>query len=185
MPHPEGGHFRETFRDQRTATAAAPPPPRSISCSPRARSRAGTASTPPRCGTGMRARRSSCRCAPPTATPRCVRLGSRPRSGRASASRRPAGPLAERAQPRGPGRSSAARWRRGSCSRVSSSPGPISTPPELRQRLGITCCQRGSPRTFPPLMHCAAISANQLINNGSYAFAATIAQVCLPQFRDS
>ena len=49
-PHPEGGRYRETFRDTATVASApirpAPPPPPSISCSPPARYRAGTGSTP-------------------------------------------------------------------------------------------------------------------------------------------
>ena len=58
QPHPEGGHYRETFRDIACRTPPGAPPPRpSIFCSPPARCRAGTGSTPPRHGTGMRARR--------------------------------------------------------------------------------------------------------------------------------
>jgi predicted cupin superfamily sugar epimerase len=32
QPHPEGGHYRETFRDTRLDANGRPLPPRSISC---------------------------------------------------------------------------------------------------------------------------------------------------------
>ena len=56
-PHPEGGHFRETFRDTRTIMAAAPHRPRSIFCWRAANARIGIASMRRRFGTGTPARR--------------------------------------------------------------------------------------------------------------------------------
>jgi hypothetical protein len=55
-PHPEGGHFIETFRDQRTVNAA-PSRRRFITCSRAVSARAGTASIPPRGGMSTAARR--------------------------------------------------------------------------------------------------------------------------------
>ena len=56
-PHPEGGHFRETFRDARRSTASARHPRRSIFCSRAASVRIGIASMRPKSGIGMPARR--------------------------------------------------------------------------------------------------------------------------------
>lgn len=58
-PHPEGGHFRETFRDEphtgeRSAGTAI------YYLLAKAKSRTGTASTPARPGTGTGARRWNC-----------------------------------------------------------------------------------------------------------------------------
>jgi predicted cupin superfamily sugar epimerase len=50
-PHPEGGHYRETFRDTRLEGSGGRDPPRSISFSREASARTGTASTRWRSGT--------------------------------------------------------------------------------------------------------------------------------------
>jgi Cupin superfamily (DUF985) len=66
-PHPEGGHFRETFRDASLVFPVAqaervrlggPLQPRSTICSRAANARTGIAPTPPKSGTGTPARRS-------------------------------------------------------------------------------------------------------------------------------
>jgi len=49
-PHPEGGHFHETFRDARLDAKGAPFRPRYIFCWRAASARTGTASTPSRSG---------------------------------------------------------------------------------------------------------------------------------------
>ena len=55
-PHPEGGWFRETFRDEPGHKGRAHSTAILYLLGP-ARCRAGIASMPPRCGTGMAARR--------------------------------------------------------------------------------------------------------------------------------
>ena len=58
-PHPEGGHYRDTFATpKRGRRVDVRDRPRSISCSPAANARTGIASMPRRPGTTMRAARS-------------------------------------------------------------------------------------------------------------------------------
>jgi predicted cupin superfamily sugar epimerase len=56
-PHPEGGYYRETFRDKRVDGNGARIRPRSITCWRAAIVRTGIASMRSRYGTIMRARR--------------------------------------------------------------------------------------------------------------------------------
>ena len=117
-PHPEGGHFRETFRDPRAARADAPPRPRSTTSSAPARPRDGTGSTRPRSGISTPARRSSSRSRRTDTMPR--RTGSGRTWPAASARRSWFRRMPGRRPPAlAPGRSSAARSRRASRSPAS------------------------------------------------------------------
>ena len=130
-PHPEGGHYRQTFRDGRLVHGDVRPRPRSISCWRAASARIGTRSMRSRSGTTMRVRRSCSRSPRMTGgrsnVSRWART-SRPASAHKRWCRRIGG---RRREVSAIGRWSAARWRRVSSSRASSWRCPIGSPAKL------------------------------------------------------
>ena len=157
MPHPEGGYFRETFRDQAGDGG------RAASTAIYFLLAAGEVSRWHRIDAAevwhwYAGEALELSMAPPESNASVVRLGSRLETGERPQAVVPPGHW-QSARSLGAWTLAGCTVAPGFLSRLSSSPGRFCAA-RLSQRFGTRRRKWGSPRTFPPLMHCAGNLAN-------------------------